>query len=261
MASITKNKLFKKIVISILSVVTIYLFSLLISSVFNNPIILPSPNEVIVSFFTLLGTSSTYIYILNTLLSLLISLVISFVIGFIFGIISGLNENIRLFLKPIVTIIRSFPLVAIIILILVIAGFKTTPYIVCSFVLTPIIYEGISNGISNIDQNYIDSYKIESKLNFTIIRKIYLPLIQSSIKAVFVSSIGLGIKVLIMAEYLAGSSSSLGYAIKPAADNLDYAKVYAYCIIIVLLVLIIEYLPKLIIKISDLIKQKRKNIK
>jgi ABC-type nitrate/sulfonate/bicarbonate transport system permease component len=64
-----------------------------------------------------------------------------------------------------------------------------------------------------------------------------------------------------MAEYLAGSSNSLGYAIKPAADNLDYASVYGYCIIIVLLVFIIEYLPKLIVKIIDRINSNKKQIK
>ena len=257
--SIIRSKLFKKIIITIASIFVLYLAALLFSSSFNNIVILPSPNEVIKSLFSLLGTSQTYIYILNTLLSLLISLVISFAIGLILGILAGLNENIRLFLKPWITIMRCFPLAAIIILILIIAGFMATPCIVCSIVLTPIIYEGISNAISNIDQHYIDSYKIESKTTFRIITKVHLPLIQSNIKAVFASSVGLGFKVLIMAEYLAGSSSSLGYAIKPAADNLNYPQVYAYCIIIVILVLIIEHLPKLIINLTEHIKLKKNN--
>ena len=257
--SIIRIKIFKKIIVSIASIFALYLVSLLFSSSFNNTLILPSPNEIIRSFFNLLGTPQTYLYILNTLLSLLISLVISFVIGSVLGIVAGLNENVRIFLKPWITIIRSFPLAAIIILILIIAGFKSTPYIVCSFILTPIIYEGISNAIANIDQHYIDSYKIESKTTLRIIRKVHIPLIQSNIKAVFSSSVGLGFKVLIMAEYLAGSSSSLGYAIKPAADNLNYPQVYAYCIIIVLLVLLIEYLPKLIIALTEKIKEKKTN--
>ena len=230
--SIIKSKTFKKVVLYTLSLIVLYLVSLGFSLVVNNSIILPNPNETISTFFGLLTKGTTYIYLLNTLKSLLISLIISFIIGLVLGILAGINENIRVFLKPWITIMRSFPLAAIIILILIIAGFKNTPYIVATFVLAPIIYESIQNGIRDIDQSYIDTYKLESKINLKIITKVYLPLISSSIKASFTSAVGLGIKVLIMAEFLAGSSNSLGYAIKPSIDNLNYAEVYAYCIII-----------------------------
>lgn len=259
--SIIKSKTFKKVALYALSIIVLYLVSLVFSLVVNNSIILPSPNETISTFFSLLTKGTTYIYLLNTLKSLLISLVISFIIGLVLGVLAGINENIRVFLKPWITIMRSFPLAAIIILILVIAGFKNTPYIVTTFVLAPIIYEAVSNGITNIDQTLIDTYKLESKINFNIIKRVYIPLISSSIKAAFSSAVGLGIKVLIMAEFLAGSSNSLGYAIKPAADNLNYAEVYAYCIIIIIIVLLIEALPKLIIKLIDYISLKRRNKK
>ena len=101
---------------------------------------------------------------------LLISLIISFIIGLVLGVFAGIYENVRVFLKPWITIMRSFPLAAIIILILIIAGFKNTPYIVTTFVLAPIIYEAVSNGITNIDQNLIDTYKLESKINFNIFK-------------------------------------------------------------------------------------------
>lgn len=255
--SIIKNNILRKTVIYTLSIISIYVISLIASLIMNNQIILPSPNEVIISLFSLLGKAKTYTYISNTLLSLLISLIISFIIGLVLGILAGINENIRIFIKPFITIMRSFPLAAIILLILVIAGFKNTPYIVTTFVLSPIIYESVSNGINNIDQTLIDTYRIESKINLKIIRMVYIPLISSSIKAAFTSAVGLGIKVLIMAEFLAGSSNSLGYAIKPAADNLDYAQVYAYCIIIIIIVLLVELLPKLIIKLVDYLKIKK----
>lgn len=256
--SITKNNLLKKIILYTFSLLALYLVALIASSIMNNSIILPKPNEVFISLFNLLGKGTTYKYIGNTLLSLLISLLISFIIGLVLGVLAGIYENVRIFLKPWITIMRSFPLAAIIILILIIAGFKNTPYIVTTLVLAPIIYEAVSNGIINIDQNLIDTYRIESKINLNIIIRVYLPLITSSLKAAFTSAVGLGIKVLIMAEFLAGSSNSLGYAIKPAADNLNYAEVYAYCIIIIVIVLIVELIPKMIIKLNDLIKLKKK---
>lgn len=255
--SIIKSKTFKKIVISLLSIIVLYLVAIIASGSFDNTIILPNPNDVFVSLFDLLVTPKTYLYIGNTLLSLLISLTISFVIGLVLGVLAGIFENVRIFLKPWITIMRSFPLSAIIILILVIFSFKNTPYIVTTIVLAPIIYESVSNAITNIDQTLIDTYRLDSKINLNIILKIYIPLIAASIKASFTSSVGLGIKVLIMAEYLASSQNSLGYAIKPAAENLNYPQVYGYCIIIIIIVLLVELLPKLIIKIINKIKNKK----
>lgn len=257
--SIIKSKDFKKGIIYILSFITLYIASLILSLVVDNDIVFPHPNTTISTFFSLLGDIKTYEALGNTLLSLLISLTISFIIGLVFGILAGISVNIRTFLKPWITIMRSFPLAAIIIIILIIVGFDNTPYIVTTFVIAPIIYEGVAAGISNIDQTLIDTYRLESKVNFKIIKSVYLPLISSSLKAAFTSAVGLGIKVLIMAEFLAGSSNSLGYAIKPAADNLDYHEVYAYCILIIITVLIIESLPKLIIKLVDYIKAKKRS--
>ena len=237
--SIIKSKNFKKGIIYILSFITLYIVSLVLSLVINNDIIFAHPNVILSTFFSLLGEANTYLYLGNTLLSLLISLGISFIIGLVFGVLAGISENIRTFLKPWITIMRSFPLTAIIIIILIIVGLDNTPYIVTTFVIAPIIYEAVAEGISNIDQTLIDTYRLESKVNFNIIRSVYLPLISSSLKASFTSAVGLGIKVLIMAEFLAGSDNTLGYAIKPAANNLDYPQVYAYCILIIITVLVI----------------------
>ena len=92
--SIIKSKTFKKVALYALSIIVLYLVSLVFSLVINNSIILPSPNETISTFFSLLTKGTTYIYLLNTLKSLLISLVISFIIGLVLGVLAGINENI-----------------------------------------------------------------------------------------------------------------------------------------------------------------------
>lgn len=256
--SIIKNKSFQKAIIYLISIITIYIFTIIFSSTYNNEVILPHPNEMIKAFFELLGTGRTYIYILNTLKALLISLIVSFIIGLLMGILAGVSRYIRYFFKPWITIMRCLPLAALIVLIMVIVNLKITPYIVSGLVLIPIIYESVVNSIVSIDKEYIDVYKLSSNINPMVIYKVYIPLILSGIKAAFISAVGLGIKVLIMAEFIIGAKDTLGYAIVPVIQQIEYAKGYAYCIIIVLVVLFVELIPNAIYKLITYVKFSRK---
>ena len=57
-----------------------------------------------------------------------------------------------------------------------------------------------------------------------------------------------------MAEFIVGAKNTLGYAINPVIENIEYAKGYAYCIIIVIVVLLVELLPKFAYKLYNYIK-------
>lgn len=254
MNSIIKNKNFQKYTIYILSILSIYIISIIVSSTYNNELILPNPNTIIVSFFRLLSLGETYIYIFNTIGALLLTLSLSFFIGFVLGVFAGIFKYVRYFLKPWMTIMRSLPLATIIVLIMVAIGLKLTPYVIVSLILIPIIYEGILNSIISINKEYLDIYRLSSNLNFRVIIKVYIPLIFSGIKAAFIQAVGLGIKSLIMAEFIVGKPNTLGYSIVPCISDVDYTMGYAYCIIIVIVVLIIETLPKACFKLFNYLK-------
>ncbi len=215
----------------------------------NNEILLPSIFQIVKTFFSLLGTSKTYVFIGNTLKDLLISLSISFVIGMVLGIFAGIFPYVRLFLKPWITILRSIPLASSLVIIMILAGLSKTPYYVCCFMLVPIFYEGFCQGIVNLESKYMDIWKLNSNISLKVIIKVHIPLILSFIKTSFIQAVGMGIKVIIMAEYLAGIKNTLGSAILPAANMLDYSSVYAYSILMIIIVLILEFLPNGIGKI------------
>ncbi len=214
----------------------------------NNSIILPSIFEIFKSLIKIITESQTYLYIANTLRNLIVSLLFSFLIGMILGILGGLFTYVRLFLKPWITILRSIPLASSLVIIMILAGLSRTPYYVCSIMLIPIIYEGFCQGILCLDSTLMDVWKLNSNLSFKVLIRVHIPLIATHIKTAFISSVGMGIKVIIMAEYLAGIKNTLGSAILPAANMLDYGSVYAYSIIMVVLVLVLEALPKLLSK-------------
>lgn len=260
MNSIMNKKAFVKPCIYIVSILIFLLGLQICSSIVDSEIFFPSIFKISNSFFVLLKTGQTYIYILNTLKNLLISLLVSFIIGGILGVFGGLFKTFRIFIKPWMTILRCIPLAGCIVILMILAGLNKTPYVVCSIMLIPIIYEGISQGIQGLDPTLMDVWKLNSGLNFRVLVRVHLPLILSFLKTAFISAVGIGIKIVIMAEYLAGVRNTLGYAILPATAILAYDTVFAYCLLIVILVVVIEQIPLLIYKIINQIKYRKKTI-
>lgn len=236
------------------SIILLIFIIYILSFAINNEIIFPSIITIFSDLISKLFTAKTYLYIGNTLLNLLLSLSLSFIIGTILGILGGLFKYVRLFLKPWMTILRSIPIASSLVIIMIVCGLSITPFVIACITIIPIIYEGFCNGITSIDKDMLDVWKLNSNLNIKVIFKVYIPLILSFIKTSFVLALGLGIKVIIMAEYLSGDKNTLGSALMPASNMLDYASVYSYTIIMILLVLILESLPKIIFKIYNYYK-------
>ena len=239
------NSITKKIIIYLLSIITIFLMLYIIGFTINNDIIFPAPSSIFIALIDLLKSLDSYVILGYTLLRLLISLGISFLIGATLGILAGRFYNIELFLKPIITILRSLPLAAIIVIIMIILGFNKSPYIICMLMLVPVIYESFLNGIKNLDKELMMVWHLESNFNILVLFKIIFPLARPFIKTAYTSSVGMGIKVLIMAEFVCSTRNSIGNALVNAANYLEYDVVFAWSIIAIILVVIVENIPKL----------------
>ena len=64
----------------------------------------------------------------------------------------------------------------------------------------------------------------------------------------------MGLKIAVSAEYLVQARDSLGKAVYSSAYFSEYAEIYAYALIMILLVLLITDIPEILIHL----KQKRK---
>lgn len=238
---IIKNK---KIILNIISILLIYLLLLLGSILFNNELVFPRPNKIIVSFFKLIQKKESYIILFSTFKRLVISLSISFIIAFLLGILSGLLEDVEIILKPIINIFKSIPIIAIIIIIMSVSGFDLTPYLTTIFMTFPIIYQGIVEGVKNIKNEYLEAYKLDSNTNISVLSYIHLPLIKHNIYLSIIQSIGIGIKVLVVSEFIVNTKNSIGEALINEKNMMNYDNVFAYSIFLVIIISFIEYLTK-----------------
>lgn len=119
-----------------------------------------------------------------------------------------------------------------------------TPYIATALVIIPIMYESIYSSFMQIDSSVTDDIKTISNINSKIIFKFYIPLVFSNIITSIIQSVGMGLKVMIMAEYISSKNNSLGYEINRYYVNLDMEGVYALLLIVIVIVFCIDLLLK-----------------
>lgn len=224
----------------------------LISLVFDDKqLIFPNIFKVLEYAFTLLSGSYLYKCLFNTLLRMLCGFIIALLLGIIFGIIAGISERVRVFLTPLMIILKTIPTASLVFLFLVLSGAKNTPIYIVILISFPILYEAMSSGFINIDKDIIDTLKLENGKEIDKIIRIRLPLALPYLYTGIASCLGLSFKIEIMAEILAGSTTSgLGSAISfiQKSDPSNMIGIFAYSLVAIVIAIIFDLISRTIIK-------------
>ncbi len=222
------------------SILIIILIWIGLSYIYNNSLIIPKIDAVFESLGKILSSKNIYIIVLKTFGRIILTILISSFISIFFAVLSYRFRWFNEILKPGIIIIKTIPIVAIIILLFMTVGPKETPYIVTAFIIIPIIYEGTLNSFMEIHSGIKDEVRMLSKNNFNIMLRIYVPITLPYIITSLLQSLGLGIKVMVMAEYMSPTNNTIGAEIRRYYNNNDLSNVFALVIIILILVAFLE---------------------
>lgn len=241
-----RNSITKNHSLYFLGIIFIIVLWWILSIVIKNDLVIPSIKNVLESLMNLLKTKKTYEIILNTIYRLIISLVIAFLVSFVLSLVSFLFKEMKEFLLPLITLIRTIPVATIIIILLMLVGNKNSPYIICMLVIVPIMYEANLNGFYSIDKGVLEEVKMQSKTNFLVIKDIYVPLVFPHLLSGIVASFGLGLKVMVMAEFIAQTPNTIGYILNQEKVFLEINNVFAWTIILIIFMMLVEVGLKII---------------
>ena len=235
-----------KIIYTLISIFVILLAWEILVLVKNEPSIFPHITDIFISTINKFNKDNLII-ILNTLFRTIISVLIVMFISFIISFLYIVNKNTLSFFTPFISIMRSTPLAVLSIFIFLLLD-KIAPYIITILVILPVAIEGITTSISNIDKNLLDDAKLNSPSLFKTIIYVYIPLIKNYLIMVFVQIFGLGIKVMVMGEFICYTKNSIGKELSVLKYINELPDLISWGIIIVLLVAIIELIIKKIIQ-------------
>lgn len=242
----------KKYILGSLSIILLIMIWFLYAVYIDNIYILPGPLKVFQSFITLLVTFQTYKIIFFTLFRLLIAFIISGVLGIFLGILAGNSKSLDYFLNPVVSTLRTLPVASIIIIIIILMGRNNSLYIITFLMIFPLVYEASKQGVTNISQSLKNNIAIENHPKYTILTRIQLPLAMPYIRTSLFQSIGLGFKVIVMAEFISQTNIGIGKELFNGSISINYHIVFAWTLIIIIIVFLFEIILKNIQKAYEI---------
>ncbi len=207
-------------------------------------VVFPDVGEILASFVRLLGTGKIWRQIGTTLLHLLEAVAVSSVIGTALGLIQGRSPFVRTLLRPLMILLRSIPMIVMTVIIMVLTKYENVPLIATSLMLVPLISEATCEGFLRIEPEMIDVYRMNSGFTPRVLFQVYLPLMAGYLKQAYVNAVGMGIKLAVTTEYLVQAKDSLGKAVYSSSYFVEYAEVYAYALIMILLAVLVSEVPK-----------------
>ena len=231
-----------KVLITLFSLIVIIISWQLAANVIKSSLILPSPTSVFSTMLKLIFKSEFWEHFFYT------SFTIALFLGGIIGVFSGLNPFIKQFFKLPLAIIKSTPVVAIILVALFWLKSNTIPIFVSVLMTLPIIATNVTNGFLNVNKNLLQMANLYNFTFFQKFFKIQLPAVIPYFVSGINSAFGLSWKVVIAGEILSLPQKAIGTVLSKAQIHLESHLVLAYTILIIIFSFLIEALISFIIK-------------
>ena len=87
---------------------------------------------------------------------------------------------------------------------------------------------------------------MNANFNLRVLFQVYLPLMAGYLHQAWVNAVGMGVKLAVSTEYLVQTKNSLGKAVHSSAYFNEYQDIYAYALVMILLVLLVTEAPIII---------------
>ncbi|MFA6889945.1 MAG: hypothetical protein WCQ80_02855 [Bacilli bacterium] len=212
----------------------------------HQDIIFPTPWRTFHDLGILLAMKHTYVVLMTTLWRLFLAVGVSFILALVLGGVSIRRIQFASFIRPQIALLKTIPVASIIIILLVLIGHEYSPLFITGFVIFPILYEAVYQGFQAIDNNVLDDVRMLSGINTQVIQAIYLPLITPFLFTGLVQSLGLGLKVMIMSEFISQPTLSIGREMLFLKQNFEMGKVFAWTFLLIMIIMVLEWLLSLL---------------
>lgn len=141
---------------------------------------------------------------------------LSFAFAAVLAVLAYLYPALAAFLSPVVSALRSMPVLAVLLLLLSFLGAENAPVAVAFLSLFPILYTGIWSGLSSVDRGLIDVSRVQGTPVYRRVFAIYLPLSAPYILREAGAALSFALKVVVSAEVLANTTQSMGGMLQEA---------------------------------------------
>ncbi len=243
-----KNSIFNKVdtrlrrgLLGTTGLLVVLLFWLLLSRRYH-PLILPSPSETLAAMQGLWQSGELWKNTVITLRRTVVGYSFALFFGILIALLLKSSRILQDLFRPVITIIQIIPPIIWVVIAVIWFGIADdlTPVALIFIVTFPVVFVNVFSSLDSIDLKLVEMAKVYRCSQWKIITNIYLPtLIPHLVSAI---SVGMSFawKSSIFAEFI-GSNSGVGFALSMANNNLETEKLFAWALVLIILMLIFEY--------------------
>lgn len=238
------------------SVFFILLLWIFLAYLINAELILPYPHQVLVNVLKIASDKVFWFCFFYTNIRMLIAFIISVLAGTFSGFLSSEFSFVKDFLRFPISIIRTTPVIALIVVALFWFSSSSLPVFVAILVCFPIMHSAVENGLcSNQLENTEKLIFMAKNYNLSkwqILKYIKLPACKPSFLSGLENCFGLCWKVTIAGEVISLPSYGFGALMQKYQVHLETKSVIAITIIMVLYSFALQSVISFLIKKGEL---------
>ena len=217
----------------------------------GNELLVPSFFDCLIEMGALFASGAFWIGLLMSFLRAILAFCISFIFAFVFAVIAYLVPSLEKFFAPIVSALRSLPILAVLLILLSVLGAAEAPIAVAFLSLFPMLYTGILAAFSGIDKDVLEISRLHGASVFMQVFKIYLPLSSPYILRESGAALSFSLKLIVSAEVLANTAKSLGGMMQEAKIYAEIPQLFALVFVTFAVGLLLELSVSLIASVVE----------
>lgn len=245
------QRVWKNCIVGLLTVALFVGLYLLAWVVAGNELVVPAFSDFMKSLGKLLVSGGFWRAFGTSFVRVVCAFLISLVLAVVLAVVSYLLPTFARIVAPWIAVFRAVPTLAVLLIILVWTSARVAPVVVAFLTLFPTLYTAFYTLLTGVDRDLIEMsrvYKVPVKRR---IFQLYLPSIAPQAVRECSASLGLGLKLVVSAEVLAGTYLSLGGFMQDAKAYLDMPLLFALVGVCAVLGLLLESLGEVLAGVME----------
>ncbi|MCC2597249.1 ABC transporter permease subunit [Pusillimonas sp. MFBS29] len=208
---------------------------------YMGPLLMATPMQALRAAVTLVQSEAFREHAGASLTRIVIGVGTGCLIGFFLGVLAGHNARLRGLLEPLRWLLMAIPPVIVVVLAMLWFGLGSSMVIfITVLMMIPGMYVNTVKGMLLVDRSLVEMTHVYRFGPWLRLRHLYLPALAAPLTAALLIATCGGVRLVVMAEVL-GANSGAGFALANARSTFDSAELYAWVILILLLVAVLEF--------------------
>lgn len=211
------------------------------AALYMGPMLMATPLQAVRAMVALVQSPAFWPDARATLSRIAIGVSCGCAIGFVLGVLAGHNARLRGLIEPLRWLLMAIPPVVVVVLAMLWFGLGSVMVIfITILMMAPGMYVNTVKGMQRVDLSLIEMTHVYRYGPWMRFRHLYLPALAAPLTAALLIATSGGVRLVVMAEVL-GAESGAGFALANARSTFDSGQLYAWVLLVLLLVAALEF--------------------